>query len=82
MTCPKCCSTNVIVQAVTKSQLKTKHRGIFYWFFIGWWWLPVKWVFFTLPALIVKIFAPKRLKIKTTHATMCVCQSCGKSWRA
>lgn len=82
MTCPKCGSTNVNVQMVSETKLKTKHRSIFWWIFIGWWWLPIKWIFLTIPALIVKIFAPKRKKLKTIHKSMCVCQNCGYHWEA
>lgn len=82
MTCPKCNSTNVNVQMVSETSLKVKHRGIFYWLFVGWWWLPLKWLVFTFPALIVKIFAPKRYKTKTTHRSMWVCQNCGYHWSA
>lgn len=82
MVCPKCGSVNVNVQMVSESELKTKHRGCFWWLLIGWWWLPVKWFFLFLPALIVKIFAPKRQKIVTKHKSMCVCQTCGNSWTA
>lgn len=78
--CPKCNSSNVNVQMVTETQLKTKHKGIIWWLFIGWWWIFIKWLVFTLPALIVKIFVPKRTKVKTTHKKMCVCHDCGHSW--
>lgn len=81
MTCPQCGSANVNVQMVTETQLKTKHRSVFWWLLIGWWWIPIKWIFLTIPALIVKIFAPKRHKLKTTHKKMCMCQSCGHSWQ-
>lgn len=82
MVCPKCKSTNVNVQMVSETQLKTKHHGIIWWLCIGWWWLFFKWIFLTIPALIVKIFAPKRHKLKTVHKSMCVCQNCGHSWKA
>lgn len=82
MICPKCGSENVNVQMVSETQLKQKHHGIFWWVFIGWWWLFFKWVFLTIPALIVKIFAPKKYKTKTVHKSMCVCQSCGHHWQA
>lgn len=82
MVCPNCGSENVNVQMVSESQLKTQHRGCLWWLFVGWWWVPCKWLFLTIPALIVKIFAPKRQKIKTTHKSMCVCQACGHSWQA
>lgn len=79
--CPKCKSGNVNVQIITNTQLKNKHHGAGWWIFIGWWWLPIKWVFFTIPALIIKIFRPKRQKLKQTTYSMCACQSCGYSWK-
>lgn len=82
MRCPKCGSENVTVQVVTETNLKIKHHGIFWWLFIGWWWWPIKWLIFTIPALIVKIFAPKKYKTKIKHRSMCVCQSCGYHWKA
>lgn len=80
MVCPKCGSENVNVQVVTQTQLITKHRGIIWWVCIGWWWVPIKWLFLTVPALIVKIFAPKRQKLKQSTASVCVCQNCGHKW--
>lgn len=82
MVCPKCGSENVNVQMVSESELVNKKRGCLWWCLVGWWWLPIKWLFLTIPALIVKIFAPKRQKLKTTHKSICVCQSCGHSWQA
>lgn len=82
MTCPKCGSNNVNVQMVSETRLVTKHHGILWWLFIGWWWLPVKWLFFTLPALIIKLFRPKRYKTVSTHRSMFVCQDCGNYWQA
>ena len=80
MVCPKCGSNNVNVQMVTETQLKNKHHGIFWWLVIGWWWVLVKWFVFAVPALIVKIFAPKRKKLVSKHKAMCVCQNCAHSW--
>ena len=82
MVCPKCNSSNVTVQVVSETQLKTKHKGLMWWCFIGWWWFFVKWLVFTIPALIVKIFSPKKYKTATVHKSMCVCQDCGNSWQA
>lgn len=82
MTCPKCGSPNVSVQVVNEAQLKTKHKGVLYWLCVGWWWLPIKWLFLTLPALIIKIFRPKKKQIKNIQRTMCVCQTCGYTWEA
>lgn len=80
MTCPKCGSTNVNVQVVQEQQLKNKHHGFIWWFCIGWWWIPIKWICLTIPALIVKIFGHKKQKIVTKEKTVCVCQACGHKW--
>ena len=80
MTCPKCGSDNVSVQIVTETKIKQKKHGIFWWIFVGFWWVPIKWLFFTLPALIIKIFKPKKYKIKTTNTKTAVCNNCGNSW--
>lgn len=82
MKCTKCGSENVTVQVVTETQLKTQHHGIIWWLFIGWWWFPIKWLVFTFPAIIVKIFAPKKQKLKVKHVSKCVCQNCGYTWNA
>lgn len=78
--CPKCGSKNTTIQVVTESILKNKHHSIIWWIFIGWWWIPCKWFFFTLPALIIKIFRPKRKEIKNITKNKCVCQDCGCTW--
>lgn len=82
MKCPRCGSENVNVQIVSENQLKAKRHSIIWWLFIGWYWLPIKWLFLTVPAIIVKIFAPKKYKTKTIHKSMCVCQDCGHHWNA
>lgn len=80
MVCPKCGSSNVNVQVVTQTKLINKHHGFLWWVFIGWWWLMIKWVVFTVPALIVKIFAPKKQKLKQKTKSVAVCQNCGYQW--
>ncbi len=79
--CPRCHSTNVNVQVINNVQLKDKHHGCAWWLFVGWWWLPIKWLVFTLPALIVKLIKPKKQKIVNTVHSIAVCQSCGHQWR-
>lgn len=79
MVCPKCGSENVTVQMVTDTQLKTGH-GFIWWLLVGWWWVPIKWLCFFWIALFAKIFGSKNYKMKTTHASVCVCQSCGHHW--
>ena len=80
MKCPVCGSENVNVQIATETELKNKHHGVLWWLCIGWWWVPIWWMFFTIPALIIKIFAPKKQKLKQRHKTVCVCQNCGHKW--
>lgn len=80
MVCPKCGSNNVNVQMVTETQLKRKGRGLFWWVFIGWWWIPIKWICFFWLALLAKIFAPKRQKLVQKHKSIAVCQACGNNW--
>lgn len=80
MKCPKCGGENVTVQVVTETELKEKKHGVFWWICVGWWWLPIKWLVFTLPALIVKIFAPKKYKTVNHIKKIALCPECGKSW--
>lgn len=80
MKCPKCGSENCSVQVVTETELKEKKHGLIWWLCVGWWWLPFKWLFLTLPALVVKLLAPKKYKTKTHTKKIAVCNSCGKSW--
>ena len=80
MTCPKCKSSNIHASIITETKLKAKHRGIIWWLCIGWWWVGFKWIVFTIPALFVKIFAPKRYKLKMKQRTVWVCSNCGRQW--
>ena len=80
MKCPKCGSENVSVQVVTETELKEKKHGVIWWVCVGWWWIPIKWLVFTLPALIIAIFKPNKYKTKTHTKKMAVCNNCGKSW--
>lgn len=82
MICPTCGSENVNAQMVSETDLKLKRKGVIYWIFIGWWWIPIKWVFLFFPALIMKIFAPKKYKTRTQHKSVWICQNCGNHWNA
>lgn len=50
---------------------KTKKHGLGWWLFISWWWYPIKWIFFSIPAAIIRAIwktatSPKSApKIKT-----------------
>lgn len=81
ITCPRCHSTNVNVQVINQVHLKNVHHGCAWWLFVGWWWLPVKWIVFTVPALIIKLFKPKKQKIVNRVHSTAVCQSCGYNWK-
>lgn len=77
MRCPKCNSENVQVQMVSE-QVK-KHHSLVYWVCGGFIIEFLKWLFFTIPMLIIKLF--KKDKTKTIHKSMAVCQDCGHSWK-
>ena len=80
MKCPKCGAQNVTVTVVNDVKLKDKHHGFLWWLCVGWYWVPFKWLFLTLPALIFKIFSHKKQKVVSKQRTVCCCQSCGYTW--
>lgn len=80
MQCPKCRSNNVSTQVINTVTLKTQHHSVLWWILLGWYWVPLKWLFLTLPALIVKIFGHKKQKAVNKQKTVCVCQDCGHTW--
>lgn len=80
MQCIKCGSNNVNIQVVNESKLVTKHHGLIWWLCIGWWWIFFKWIFLTIPALIIAIFVGKRKTIKNIQRKVAVCQECGNTW--
>ena len=80
MKCPKCGSENVTVNVINEMKLKNKGKGIAYYLFVWWWWAPIKWIVFTLPALLFALFGRKKQKIVNKQKTVCCCQQCGYSW--
>ena len=80
MICPKCGSQNVAIQVVNEVKLKNAHHGCLWWLIIGWWWIPIKWIFLTFPALLAKIFIPNRQKAVNKTVRKAVCQTCGNMW--
>lgn len=100
--CPKCGSEDVQYQVVqTESVSKTKgyttvntakHKGLFYWLFIGWWLWFVKMCFIPITMLFALFpHGGGKAKVadhtattttKTKNATMAVCQHCGHTWKA
>ncbi len=80
MICPRCGSDDCTAQIVTSTQLVTAHHGLLWWVFLGWWWVPLKWVCFFPLALLAKIFAPRRQKLNQQIGSMWVCHSCGNVW--
>lgn len=81
MKCPKCGSENVQVQTINEVSLKNQHHGCLWWLCVGWWWIPFKWLFLTVPALFAKIFIPKKQKTVNKTKTVAVCQNCGKQFK-
>lgn len=80
MKCPKCESENVNVQVVNEVKLKKAHHSVIWWLLLGWYWVPLKWLFLTIPALIVKIFGHKKQKVVNKTTNKAVCQNCGYTW--
>ena len=80
MICPNCQSGNVNVQVINEVELKDKKHGCLWWLLIGWWWIPVKWIVFTIPALLFAIFGHKKQKAVNKQRTVCACQDCGYTW--
>lgn len=76
MNCPKC-GNEMQIQVVNEVKLVNKHHSIIWWLLIGWWWIIIKWCFFFLPALIIKLFVPKKQKAKNITKKIYVCQKCG-----
>lgn len=81
MRCPRCGSENVSAQVAQETKIVNRSHGIPWWVFVGWWWLPLKWLFLTVPALIAKVFFRRKV-IRQRSVTKWVCQSCGQSWDA
>lgn len=79
--CPKCGGENITIQAINEVKLKNSHHGIVWWLCIGCWWVPTKWLFLTVPALLAKIFIPAKQKAKNKTVTTAVCQNCGNIWK-
>jgi uncharacterized membrane protein YccF (DUF307 family) len=75
MTCPKCKSENVTVQAVATT--RTKHHGIIWWVFAGWW-MWIVWLLAFVPMALIHLIAGKPVASET-H-TEAVCQNCGYRW--
>lgn len=77
MYCPKCGSNNVTVQIISEQHLVERKHSVWWWLFFGWYWVPIKWICFFWLALLAKIFAPKKVDIKSTHRRKFVCNNCG-----
>lgn len=80
MICPKCGSNSVNIQSINQVHLRNVHHGCLWWLIIGFWWIPIKWTVFTLPAFIFKIFGHSKQKAVNRIKTVCVCQNCGHEW--
>lgn len=81
MNCPKCKSNNISIQVLNSVELVRKYNSFLWWITIGWLWVLFKWIFFTLPALIFKIFGiGKKYKTRNIETKKAVCQNCGYTW--
>ena len=80
MKCKSCGSTNISTQVVNEVTIKDKHKGFLWWLFVGFWWVPIKWILFTLPALILFFFGRKKTKAVNKTVVKAVCQNCGNAW--
>jgi transcription elongation factor Elf1 len=80
MTCPKCGSENVTIQAVSvqKKTLKNKVGKWVYWLCFIWVFDLILWIFLTLPRLIIALF--RRNKKTTVIQSQAICQNCGNNW--
>ena len=76
--CPRCGGI-MNFQVVNEVTLKNQHHGLLWWLFIGWWWVPFKWLVFTIPALIIKLLGHKKQKAVNTQKRIAVCQQCGNT---
>lgn len=76
MTCPKCGSEHVTVQAITETKTKTKYRGCLSW---------AMWILLAVLTcgliLIIPAVTNSRTKTKNKTHTEAVCQCCGHRWR-
>lgn len=81
MKCPKCGSERVTVSVINEVHLVDRHHGLVWWLLVGWWWIAIKWLFLTLPALIVKLFGRRKQTTKNTKVKICTCQNCGNAWK-
>ena len=78
LTCPRCKSNHVSVQAVTTVKSSKRHRWP-YWVFFIWLFEMLVWIFLFIPRLIIQAVKPARVSSRT-HSEA-VCQSCGKRWK-
>lgn len=92
--CPKCGSTNLTYQIIDTGtvgvstnrvviQQAKEKKGCLYWAIIGWWWRPIRWIFYDF---WVNLFGRKHrggLNVhanKIRHKKVAICQNCGHSW--
>lgn len=96
MECPKCGSSNVLIQReqtaqvgvgsnkVVVEQNPKKSKGCFYWLVIGFWWEPIKWIMFGWLKPLFRRKTKSGMNVhasKTFNKTVAVCQDCGHSWK-
>lgn len=79
MVCPRCGSSNVMVQAVTEVKEVKRKKGCAYWLFIGWWFEFIMWFFLTFIRLLMLIFR-RNTKVVSETKTVSICQNCAYRW--
>lgn len=83
MKCPKCGGDNVNTQLVNEVKEVKKRKSFLYTITLGWIVFLIKWIVFTLPALVLKIFGISGNKTKLVSKTIAysICQDCGHKWK-
>ena len=80
MKCPKCKNENVTINMVSETEYEKKKHGFLYKITIGWLLFVIKWVFFTFPAILLKVFGFDKGRAVNKAKKIAVCQDCGNSW--
>ena len=80
LTCTRCGSENITVQLINKQELKYDRPGCLWWILIGWWWIPFKWIYLTLFAILLKALGPKNKLVNKVESYK-VCNNCGHYWK-
>lgn len=102
--CPRCGSQDIDIQVHqemqgsktitrTKSKYRQKRHSIFWWLFIGWWWIFIDlflWIAIFPIRFLIQLFKKKdykgtsksveKTKNKISYRTVFLCKNCGNHW--